>query len=473
VSCRYRTKEGSAEKGKDYVHTEGQLEFKPNEQAAKIQVKIIDDVEWEKAEDFYVEIFGEQCSGGTVIIGPNNTTTVTIIDDDDPGTIAFEKDTVTFAEEATHGEHETMKVKVVRYHGSKGDISCKMKTEDDTAMGQVDYVPLDETLELKAGEMAKDIPIKIKKRGRCESVETFRIVLSEPKGCRFQTDKGDGDEEHQVCTIEIKANEQHKQGIMEISAKMNERWAKSKIGYGNWQEQFIAAVYVGGSPEDQKEATAFEWVLHLLSLPFTLLFALVPPTDFCGGWMCFCVALVMIGGITAAVGDLAMLFGCCLGLPNEITAITFVALGTSLPDTFASRSAAMQDPYADASITNITGSNSVNVFLGLGLPWTFAAVYWAANGPNDEYREKIPLDIQADWAPDAIYVLEADSLGFSVGVFTAAAIAAIAALWVRRGLYKGELGGPKVPKIATTVFLVFLWCGYIAASWIYKEVNGD
>jgi len=26
-----------------------------------------------------------------------------------------------------------------------------------------------------------------------------------------------------------------------------------------------------------------------------------------------------------------------------------------------------QDPYADASIGNITGSNSVNVFLGLGL----------------------------------------------------------------------------------------------------------
>jgi len=30
---------------------------------------------------------------------------------------------------------------------------------------------------------------------------------------------------------------------------------------------------------------------------------------------------------------------------------------------------------ADNSVGNVTGSNSVNVFLGLGLPWSVAAVY--------------------------------------------------------------------------------------------------
>lgn len=30
---------------------------------------------------------------------------------------------------------------------------------------------------------------------------------------------------------------------------------------------------------------------------------------------------------------------------------------------------------ADNSVGNVTGSNSVNVFLGLGLPWTLAAIY--------------------------------------------------------------------------------------------------
>ena len=47
----------------------------------------------------------------------------------------------------------------------------------------------------------------------------------------------------------------------------------------------------------------------------------------------------------------------------SVTAITFVALGTSMPDTFASKTAAETEPFADASIVNITGSNSVNVFL--------------------------------------------------------------------------------------------------------------
>ena len=44
---------------------------------------------------------------------------------------------------------------------------------------------------------------------------------------------------------------------------------------------------------------------------------------------------------------------------------------------FASKTAAIAEPFADASIVNITGSNSVNVFLGLGLPWAIAAIYWA------------------------------------------------------------------------------------------------
>lgn len=39
-------------------------------------------------------------------------------------------------------------------------------------------------------------------------------------------------------------------------------------------------------------------------------------------------------------------------------------------DTFASKVAAIQDKYADASVGNVTGSNAVNVFLGIGVAWT-------------------------------------------------------------------------------------------------------
>ena len=104
----------------------------------------------------------------------------------------------------------------------------------------------------------------------------------------------------------------------------------------------------------------------------------------------------MIGILTAIVGDLAGIFGCLVGLKDSVTgkqrlifshkseqklllflAITFVALGTSLPDTFASKSAAVAERTADNAIGNVTGSNSVNVFLGLGLPWMIASIYHA------------------------------------------------------------------------------------------------
>ena len=49
-------------------------------------------------------------------------------------------------------------------------------------------------------------------------------------------------------------------------------------------------------------------------------------------------------------------------------------------DTFASKTAAIEDETADASVGNVTGSNAVNVFLGIGIAWTMAAIYWEAQG---------------------------------------------------------------------------------------------
>ena len=84
----------------------------------------------------------------------------------------------------------------------------------------------------------------------------------------------------------------------------------------------------------------------------------------------------MIGFLTAIIGDLAGVFGCLIGLEDSITAITLVALGTSMPDMFASKTAAVMEKYADSSVGNVNGSNSVNVFLGLGLSWLIATIYW-------------------------------------------------------------------------------------------------
>ena len=85
---------------------------------------------------------------------------------------------------------------------------------------------------------------------------------------------------------------------------------------------------------------------------FQLLFAFIPPTDYCGGWICFVVSIIGVGVLTAVsdfsefssfkkseknnakfqfIGDFAAHFGCTVGVTDAITAISFVALGTSVP----------------------------------------------------------------------------------------------------------------------------------------------
>merc|ERR1712232_1126736 len=100
-------------------------------------------------------------------------------------------------------------------------------------------------------------------------------------------------------------------------------------GSSDWIDQFKNSVYVGGSPEDQQEASVLDWVFHFVALPWKLAFAFVPPTCYAGGWFCFSVSLACIGVITGLVSDMAETFGCMLGLRDDVTGILFVALGTS------------------------------------------------------------------------------------------------------------------------------------------------
>lgn len=169
-----------------------------------------------------------------------------------------------------------------------------------------------------------------------------------------------------------------------------------------------------------------------------------------GGWACFGGALSMIGIATFVVGEFANLFGCSLGILTPVTAISFVALGTSLPDTFASMQAAVQDENADPALGNVTGSNAVNVFLGLGLPWVIAAHYDVS---NYEITKENPG-----------YYVPAGSLGFSVALFTSLAVVCIIFLIFRRFMVGGELGGTSFGRAASCGFLVFLWIIYIVFS---------
>ena len=51
------------------------------------------------------------------------------------------------------------------------------------------------------------------------------------------------------------------------------------------------------------------------------MFAFIPPPGIFNGWLCFVVSLVVIGFLTALVGDTAAIFGCLINLKDSITAI--------------------------------------------------------------------------------------------------------------------------------------------------------
>lgn len=218
--------------------------------------------------------------------------------------------------------------------------------------------------------------------------------------------------------------------------------------------------------------------MHAITVPWKMLFAFVPPTDYYHGWASFVSSLMMIGFVTAFIGDLAALLGCVIGVwPAEVTAITFVALGTSLPDTFASKTAAEQDPFADASVGNVTGSNSVNVFLGLGLPWMVGSIYWSHRAPNqtwlDAYADDPQIPLAIITGERAVFIVKAGALAPSVCIFAMCGLVCILILYVRRRVFGGELGGPKRWAWLTSGSLVILWVAYVAGASIYALKERD
>lgn len=105
----------------------------------------------------------------------------------------------------------------------------------------------------------------------------------------------------------------------------------------------------------------------------------------------------------------------------------------------------MQADDADAAIGNVTGSNTVNVLLGLGLPWVIGASYYALK-PE---------------LTGGIYCVPSGTLAYSVMLFTVVALICIIFLFVRRRTIGGELGGSAFQKYASSIFLTVLWILYI------------
>ncbi|XP_071596158.1 sodium/calcium exchanger 1 isoform X3 [Heliangelus exortis] len=444
-------------------------------------------------------------------LGSPSTATVTIFDDDHAGIFTFEEP-VTHVSESVG----TMEVKVLRTSGARGNVIVPYKTVEGSAKGGgEDFEDTCGELEFQNDEIVKFITLRVLDREEYEKECSFFLVLGDPvwlrrgvkggftitgklwKGkpvfrkvqardhplpCTVVTIQEENEEkqpltskeeeerriaemgrpvlgEHTKLEIIIEESYEFKNTVDKLIKKTN---LALVVGTNSWREQFIEAITVSAGEDDdddecgeEKLPSCFDYVMHFLTVFWKVLFAFVPPTDYWNGWACFVVSILMIGLLTAFIGDLASHFGCTIGLKDSVTAVVFVALGTSVPDTFASKVAATQDQYADASIGNVTGSNAVNVFLGIGVAWSIAAIYHAAHGQAFE--------------------VSPGTLAFSVTLFTIFAFISVGVLlYRRRPEIGGELGGPRTSKLLTSSLFILLWLLYIFFSSLeaYCHIKG-
>ncbi|XP_068110170.1 sodium/calcium exchanger 3 isoform X2 [Hyperolius riggenbachi] len=478
----YKTEDGSANAGADYEFTEGTIVFKSGETQKEFSVGIIDDDIFEEDEHFFVRLNNIRIAEAPEPVEPNTfsypkavlvspyVASVTILDDDHAGIFTFECDIIRVSESIG-----VMEVKVLRTSGARGTVIVPFRTIEGTAKGGgEDYEDAYGELEFKNDETVKTIRVKIIDEEEYERQESFYIALGEPKWMKrgisalllnqaadMVTRKLTVEEEeakriaemgkpilgeHPKLEVVIEESYEFKSTVDKLIKKTN---LALVVGTHSWRDQFMEAITVSAAgDEDEDESgeerlpSCFDYVMHFLTVFWKVLFACVPPTEYWNGWACFIVSILIIGILTAIIGDLASHFGCTIGLKDSVTAVVFVAFGTSVPDTFASKVAATQDVYADASIGNVTGSNAVNVFLGIGIAWSVAAIYWAYQGKE--------------------FHVSAGTLAFSVTLFTIFAFVCVSVLlYRRRPSIGGELGGPRGCRLATTLLFVTLWLLYI------------
>ena len=446
----------------DCAQAEGLIVFAPGVTLQKISVNIIDDEEEENDEHFFVELScPKHCR-----LGATTTCEVTIQDDDGPGELHFDSNEIDVFERA-----QRVTLSVLRTHGCEGTIACQWATRDGTSVAGQGYVGASGKLVFEDGIVSKTIEVELIDTGAYHRSDDFQVVLTSAAGqrgekaTRFVTDGVKRASRPSISSfVHVHSDSERVARVDELVQLLDFSSPQPKAGHeqgdGSYLGQFQEAVQL---PSEVGPGSMAMW---LLSLPWKLICAIVPPPEWSDGWSCFLVTLVLIGLLTALVGDLASHMGCCLGISKSTTALTFVAMGTSLPDTFASRIAAATEPTADACIVNITGSNSVNVFLGLGLPWMAAAIYWASYGQEHEAVWRDRYSSEPWYTPQMAvsFVVPAGDLAYSVQIFLAVASLCFGTLIARRRLLGAELGGPPVSRWLSAIFFVGLWGMYITLS---------
>jgi Ca2+/Na+ antiporter len=95
-------------------------------------------------------------------------------------------------------------------------------------------------------------------------------------------------------------------------------------------------------------------------------------------WATFFISLIHITWMSYFMVELMTKLGCMWGISDTVMGLTFLAMGTSIPDALGSLAVA-EKGEGDMAVSNAVGSNVFDICIGLGLPWFIKCV--AGSGP--------------------------------------------------------------------------------------------
>jgi len=124
------------------------------------------------------------------------------------------------------------------------------------------------------------------------------------------------------------------------------------------------------APAGQSLWEKMKWAIYLpLSL---ILFVTIPRKRYFLP-ITFIMCMLWIGAITYVVAWMITLIGYTFGIPDSVIGLTFLAIGTSVPEVFSSLIVSRKG-QGSMAVTNSIGSNTFDILICLGLPWLIKSI---------------------------------------------------------------------------------------------------
>jgi bacillolysin len=181
VTVSYRTVEGTATAGVDYLPMTGRITFAPGQTSRPVVVRLLDDSGLEGDETFTLELFDPK--GAPV---GRARARATIVDDEQPPL------TLSIADATVSEGAGEVSLTVSLSRAAEAPVTVAYHTADVTARVGRDYIAASGILRFAPGQTTQTVRVSVRQDDELEAfVETFRVVLENPVGATILRGMGE------------------------------------------------------------------------------------------------------------------------------------------------------------------------------------------------------------------------------------------------------------------------------------------